>query len=219
MLLAHDLRGPLGVASNMSNALAHELANERLAGAAGGISKILMQSINLITDLIEREFIETINVALVKKSIDIVTKINEYFTECKASEEITKRKFEFTSSHKSIFIDLDESKFMQVINNLMTNALKFTEDGGKISCHVEDCGHSVLFTFSDNGVGIPEELHTFLFDKFTDARRPGLHGEPSIGLGLSIVKVILDWHAGSIRVESAEDAGTKFIFEIPKSSV
>jgi two-component system sensor histidine kinase VicK len=75
----------------------------------------------------------------------------------------------------------------------------------------------VLFTFSDTGIGIPEKFQADLFEKFTPARRKGLNGEPNIGMGLSIVKTILKWHQGSIRVDSKENEGTTFYFEVPKS--
>ena len=112
-------------------------------------------------------------------------------------------------------MNLDESKFMQIINNLMTNALKFTKDDGIISLSVKEQHYSVLFTFSDNGIGIPKQFHTSIFEKFTEARRKGLKGEPTGGLGLSIVKLIVEWHKGKIWFESEEGRGVTFHFTVP----
>ncbi len=112
---------------------------------------------------------------------------------------------------------MDESKFVQIVNNLVSNALKFTRDQGVISLNVMDQGATVLFAFKDDGIGIPEKHHATLFEKFTDARRPGLNGEPTVGLGLSIVKTIVDWHQGRIWVNSKENDGTCFYVEIPKN--
>jgi two-component system sensor histidine kinase VicK len=67
-----------------------------------------------------------------------------------------------------------------------------------------------------DGIGIPEKYHATLFDKFTKARRPGLRQEPSIGLGMSIIKTIIEWHQGWIWFESQEDKGSVFYVEIPK---
>ncbi len=177
----------------------------------------MKQSTDLIADLTQREFLEMAEVDLVKKRVDIAVKLKEVMEEYRKSEWTTERIFKFSSSSENIFLELDESKFMQVVNNLMTNALKFTKKQGVISLTVTDQTDSVLFTFSDNGIGIPEKYHNALFEKFTEARRKGLNGEPTVGLGLSIIKTIIEWHQGHIWFESKEDAGTTFYVEIPRN--
>ena len=91
---------------------------------------------------------------------------------------------------------------MQVINNLISNSIKFTPDGGEITVSLEEKENTVLITVADTGIGIPEKYHDTLFDKFTRARRPGIKGEPSVGLGMSIIKTIVEWHQGTIWFES-----------------
>lgn len=105
---------------------------------------------------------------------------------------------------------------MQVINNLLSNAVKFTKDGGKINVAVEDQIQSVLIKIADNGIGIPKQFHNTLFEKFSTARRPGLKGEQSTGLGMSIIKIIVEWHEGKIWFESEEQKGSVFFIELPK---
>lgn len=73
-----------------------------------------------------------------------------------------------------------------------------------------------MITVKDNGIGIPIDMHPFLFDKFTKAGRPGIHGEPSIGLGMSIIKKIIEWHNGSIWFESIEGRVPLFILRYRK---
>jgi two-component system sensor histidine kinase VicK len=215
-MLAHDLRGPLGVVNAVTQILDKEMNDPHLTKRTQTISRIIKQAIDLITNLTDREFLETMEVELARKRIDIATKAAEYIEECRRSEGPAKRSFNFSSSNPTIYLDLDEAKFMQIFNNLITNALKFTKDQGTISLSIEERTDSVLFIFSDDGIGIPEELHSELFEKFTSARRKGLHGEPSIGLGLSIVKTIVEWHKGKIWFESKENSGTTFYIEIPK---
>lgn len=98
----------------------------------------------------------------------------------------------------------------------MTNALKFTKKQGEISLTLTDQTDSVLFTIRDNGIGTPEKFHPLIFEKFTEARRIGLNGEPTVGLGLSIVKTIVEWHRGNIWFESKENEGTTFYVEISR---
>ncbi|WP_227006387.1 sensor histidine kinase [Rufibacter latericius] len=111
---------------------------------------------------------------------------------------------------------MDEYKFSQVVNNLFSNAIKFTEDDGVIAIDLTERDGSVLITVQDDGVGIPEKFQGELFEKFTRARRPGLRGEPTTGLGMSIIKTIVEWHGGTIRFESEEGKGSTFYIELPK---
>jgi two-component system sensor histidine kinase VicK len=217
-MLAHDLRGPLNIANTIALALDKKVGSASAAAMTKSISGILAQSIAMINDLIDRELLETVEVELDMRRIDIVKKIGEYVEECRISEEAAQRVFQFEHLDKVIYLHVDEAKFMQIMNNLMSNALKFTRPGGTISIQIEDHTSTVLFRFSDNGIGVPAELQNRLFDKFTKARRKGLNGEPTIGLGLSIVKTIVEWHKGKIWCESTEQEGTTFIFEIPKGS-
>jgi two-component system sensor histidine kinase VicK len=69
---------------------------------------------------------------------------------------------------------------------------------------------------ADNGIGIPLSMQAGLFEKFTRARRPGIRGEESVGLGMSIIKTIVEWHGGRIWFESKENEGSTFFVEIPK---
>jgi two-component system sensor histidine kinase VicK len=213
--LSHDLRGPLSVANNLTRKLPQKKTGDKEVVTM--VSKILEQSIGLIEDLIQREFLETIAVRLYKRTVNIAEVCEQYFDEYQRSEKNSRRIFTFSSSEPLIYIDLDEAKFMQVLNNLMTNALKFTKEEDKISLEIHNKEDSVLFIFFDTGIGIPKKHLDRIFDKFSSARRTGLNGEPSIGLGLSIVKTIVEWHEGNIRVESKEDTGTKFFIELPKS--
>lgn len=100
---------------------------------------------------------------------------------------------------------------------MISNAIKFASDGGEITLRIEEQEEHVLFTVEDNGVGIPAHLQEGLFEKFPKARRPGLKGEPSTGLGMSIIKTIVEWHNGRIWFESEENKGAIFYIELPKA--
>ncbi|MFD2144908.1 PAS domain-containing sensor histidine kinase [Mucilaginibacter antarcticus] len=215
-MLSHDLRGPLSIGKMVAQSLSTATDDVKVKGQSQNLVKILKQALDLVNDLISREETDTITVELVKKRIDIATKLKEYIEEIRLSEDALHRTILYSSSDETIYAHIDEAKFMQIINNLVSNALKFTRDGDIISLTVEEKEDSVQFIFSDTGVGIPEQFHTELFEKFTPARRKGLNGEPSIGIGLSIVKTIVDWHGGIIKVNSEENKGTTFYLELPK---
>ena len=146
----------------------------------------------------------------------MVSNLKEILEEYKASEDSINKNFTLKSSDEKIYMMVDDIKFRQVLNNLISNALKFTPDGGNITVGIEDQEDTVLFTVVDNGIGIPDKYKDTLFEKFTKARRRGLKGEPSTGLGMSIIKTIVDWHGGKIWFESEENHGTSFYIELPK---
>ena len=116
----------------------------------------------------------------------------------------------------SPFAEVDSMKFMQIINNLVSNAIKFTHDNGIIKVHLEKLEKSVLLSVYDNGIGIPKSIQPILFDKYTNAGRKGIDGEQSIGLGLWIVKSVTQAHGGRVWFETKERKGTKFFVEIPR---
>lgn len=218
-ILAHDLLGPLGIARAISTILMDKIEEPKIRKLVDTIEKVNKQAIDLIRDLTEREFLETAEVILVKQRINIAQKLKEIAQEYQDNYNNTPRKFIFETTDQEIFIEVDESKFIQIINNLLSNALKFTQADGTIILKVDEQANSVIFSVADNGIGIPEEFHSTLFDKFTPARRKGLQGEPSVGLGMSIIKIIIEWHKGRIWFESKESVGTTVYFELPKTNL
>ena len=215
-MLAHDLRGPLALGRSVLKSMDMKLNDPILIDKSQTIVAILENAINMINDLVTREFLETAEVMLSKKRVDLVRKINAYIVECKRSSALAQRTFNFESNATSIFLPLDEAKFMQVINNLFSNALKFTTPGGRIDITLIDLESTVEIRFSDDGIGIPEALMPGLFEKLTSSGRPGLLGEPSVGLGMSIIQTIILWHNGTIRCESEVEQGTTFFISLPK---
>jgi signal transduction histidine kinase len=109
----------------------------------------------------------------------------------------------------------DETLLGQALNNLVGNAVKFTPEGGVITLGSILNKDSYDIFVSDTGVGMPESVSRKLFEGFTRKSTMGTYGEKGTGLGLGIVKKILEAHNFSIRVESEEGKGTKFIISVP----
>ena len=216
-LLSHDLLGPLGniqlSAKMIADAQSTDLAE--INGMLEIIQKNCTRSVNLIQNLVNDEFLTTSKTDLIKQRVEMADKIRVIIKEFAESPNVTTQKFEFICQEQKLYINIDEAKFTQVIINLLSNALKFTPEHGNIQLILEEKENFMHITVKDDGIGIPEEMQPFLFDKFTRARRPGLRGEPTIGLGLSIIKRIVEWHEGTITVESKEGKGTTFDISIP----
>lgn len=219
-ILSHDLAGPLTKIKGISSILTERLKtynDPELQGLVEKIAETNERSIQLIRELIKQEFLESANSDLIRKRVDILEVIREVIEQYKASEKDIQKTFKLRSSRKEIYVDVDDFKFSQVINNLISNSIKFTHDGGTISIAIEEKKESILITVADDGIGIPEHLHDGLFEKFTKARRPGIRGEPSVGLGMSIIKTIVEWHNGKIWFESQENKGSTFYIELPNN--
>jgi signal transduction histidine kinase len=111
---------------------------------------------------------------------------------------------------------INKLKFSRVIDNLITNAIKFTSENGKIDIGLNDKENEILLSIRDSGIGIPEQLKEGIFTPFSKSGRPGTHNEQSNGLGLSIVKNIVESHKGKIWFESFVGKGTTFYISLPK---
>ncbi|NCD68332.1 PAS domain-containing sensor histidine kinase [Mucilaginibacter agri] len=219
-ILAHDLAGPIGVIQNLSDLLHREAVQWQSSRANEYIelvNKISKSCIKLIRDFLDHEFLESAGVSLVKKRVNLTEKIKDQTEQYLRNQNKLHKEISFVVNQSEIYIEVDEDKFLQVINNLLSNALKFTRDGGRIVVSVEEREQSVMIKVADDGIGIPERFHETLFEKFSEARRTGLKGEHSTGLGMSIIKTIVEWHHGKIWFESIENQGTTFFIELPKS--
>jgi two-component system sensor histidine kinase VicK len=218
-IISHDLMGPISIIESLSGLLGdHKQVSDerRLQQYVHLINRISKKCIHLIRNFTNQEFLESSAVNLVKARIELVSKMRALIEEYKTGGVDLKKKFTLTSSKEKIYAEIDEDKFFQVINNLISNSLKFTQDGGNIAVSIDEQDTTILVSVEDDGIGIPEKHHDKLFEKFNSARRSGLKGEESIGLGMSIIKTIVDWHKGKIWFDSVEKKGTTFYIELPK---
>jgi two-component system, OmpR family, sensor histidine kinase VicK len=113
------------------------------------------------------------------------------------------------------FAYINIEKFQRVVDNLITNAAKFSPDLEKIDVTLNKADKELIIEVRDHGVGIPAKILPQIFDRFTKAGRTGLRGEHSTGLGLSIVKQIIEKHNGTIAVTSTEGHGSTFTIHLP----
>ncbi len=218
-ILAHDLAGPLAMIQSLSGALAQQAkpyGSHELDEFIELIGRTSAHGVSLIQDFTNHEFLETTGVDLIKRRANIVARFAEIMEQYQLSGRKIAKTFYFLPSRKEIYMKFDDVKLMQAVNNLISNAIKFTPEGGIITVSLEDKKETVLIKVEDNGVGIPKKFYATLFDKFTNARRPGLNGETTTGLGMSIIKTIVEWHKGSIWFESEVNVGTTFYIELPK---
>ncbi|WP_231459683.1 MULTISPECIES: PAS domain-containing sensor histidine kinase [unclassified Pedobacter] len=218
-IVSHDLKEPMAMISMaVSDLLKDKLfeGQDRILTSLTFIQDMCERNILLIRNLINHEFLRSSEIEIRKERADLVSEIRDVLGFYKKAESNLFRNFIFTCEEEKLYAAIDSMKLMQVINNLISNSIKFTEINGTISVHVEDNGENALITVSDDGIGIPEHLQPFIFDRFGVAMRDGLNGEDSWGLGMAIAQAIVKLHNGKIWLESVENMGAKFFIEIPK---
>jgi len=113
-----------------------------------------------------------------------------------------------------IYTHINMEKMHRVMDNLISNAIKFSGKNDRVEIRLRDTEGGIFIDVKDFGLGIPEELLPFIFDRFSRASRKGMRGEESVGLGLSIVKQIVEKHGGDIKVYSTEKLGATFSINI-----
>ncbi|MBT2732993.1 cell wall metabolism sensor histidine kinase WalK [Carnobacterium sp. ISL-102] len=122
-------------------------------------------------------------------------------------------KREFTKS--KLWVEVDADKMIQVLDNIMNNAIKYSPDGGTITCGLNETNDSVIFSISDEGLGIPKRDLANVFDRFFRVDKARARSMGGTGLGLAISKEVVQKHKGKIWVESTEGKGTTFYISLP----
>lgn len=127
-----------------------------------------------------------------------------------------KKNIKINYNLETVYFDIDKSQFSQVIVNLLCNAIKYTEYNGEINIGLYDKKDYIIISIKDNGVGIPEKDIEFIFERFYRVDKSRDKETGGIGIGLSIVKSIINAHGGRIFVSSKINEGTEFIIKLPK---
>jgi PAS domain S-box-containing protein len=213
-VVAHDLRNPLGNIL-MQAALLRRRGDEperRSRKPADGIERAAKRMNRLIQDLLDITRIEAGQLSIEPAPVQAGRAISE-FVEAQtflASSTSLDLRFDVAQDLGEVFADRD--RLLQILENLVGNAVKFTRPGGRVTVGAAPRDDEVLFWVSDTGAGIEAGDVPHLFDRFWQARKVGRQGA---GLGLPIVKGIVEAHGGRIWVESQVGVGSTFFFTLP----
>lgn len=217
-MAAHDLRNPIGVVSSFAT-----LMREGVLGAITPNQKRVLQQmeqacggmLTLINDLLDVSSIEAGQLVLEKSTASFAA----FLTECVdldrmlASAKNIELILEIEKDLPSI--SFDSKRMRQVVDNLLSNAVKFSQPGTAVVINATSSSGQLLVSVTDEGPGIPPEEVGRLFQDFSRTSVRPTAGEKSTGLGLSIVRRIVNAHGGSVTVESDLGRGSTFIFAIP----
>lgn len=221
-IISHELRTPLtSIKESVSLVLdgvagpLNENQNEFLAIAKNNIDRLT----RLITDILDFSKLESGRISMHKKKANINELIEEVYSAAKAGAEKKGLKFELDLSDGLEDIWFDPERIGQALNNLISNAIKFNRENGRIkiisSMENIDGRCAVKVVIEDTGIGIMEKNISNLFNHFSPLDTSMTRTSNGVGLGLVISKQIIELHSGDIWVESKKDMGSNFIFTLP----
>jgi sigma-B regulation protein RsbU (phosphoserine phosphatase) len=216
-VVAHDLGNSLSAVVVTTSVLQRILANEAPEGAArrhvANIRDLAEQMQRLRQDLLDVARLEAGRLSMepIRLAPAVLTEVSlERYAALAAEKSIT---LECTAANGLPSIMADEARLLQVIANLLTNAIKFTPPQGRVTLNVEHgTDDEVRFSVTDSGPGIPPENLPNLFDRFWTTRKGNPHGA---GLGLAIARGIVEAHGGRMWAESEMNVGSVFYFTLP----
>ncbi|HZN95588.1 MAG TPA: HAMP domain-containing sensor histidine kinase, partial [Myxococcales bacterium] len=214
-IVAHDLRNPLSsirTSAGLLERVAERAGDERVEKTIQIIARSAERMDRLINDLLDFALIQAERLTVERRPVDAASVIQE-----------TVEMFRPTAAEKEIQIDGqcgeglllhgDRDRVLQILSNLVGNAIKFTPERGSVTVCAERSGPDALFEISDTGLGILEDEVPHIWERFWQARRGRAAG--GVGLGLSIAKGLVEAHGGRIWVERRNEGGTMFRFTVP----
>ncbi len=214
-VVAHDLRNPLNTIT-MGSSLALEIITAYPGEPGRRQLEIIQRSADhmnrLIQDLLDASRVQAGQLALEVAPVRPQTIVEEAFEMLQPLANHAGIQLQADVPADIGHVLVDRQRVLQVLSNLIGNALKFTSRGGRILLSVQREGNTVRFTVSDNGTGIPQDQLPHIFGRFWQARATDRRG---LGLGLSIAKGIIEAHGGEIWAESTEGVGSTFAFKLP----
>ena len=220
--VSHELRTPLTSVKSYTESLIdgawedEEIAPEFLKV----ISTETDRMIRMITDLLNLSRMDQGKQDLNREFVSInelVAHIIDRFEMVLKSEQYRNKKYtiERDFTQRTLWVEIDQDKFIQVIDNIMNNAIKYSPDGGKITCKLMETHNSVVISITDEGLGIPRKDIGHVFDRFYRVDKARARSMGGTGLGLAISKEVVQLHGGKIWVTSVENKGSTFFISLP----
>lgn len=215
-IVAHDLRNPITAILGLTDLLrAKPDEGDQYINL---INRSCNNALSIIVDLLDITELGNDAYKLDTETVELNSLIKDLLVIENHNATNKSITIKLESNREDIFVRANVDKFSRVISNLISNAVKFSHNNSSILINTQYQNGIVLIKVADTGIGIPKQMQEVIFDKFTKAGRKGTAGEKSFGLGMSIVKQIVELHGGKIWLESEENKGTTVFVEL-KSAI
>jgi signal transduction histidine kinase len=211
-MVSHDLKNPL-----MGALLYIDLLRETASSAQNEMLTVIEQQMDRMQRIIRGVLdVEKVRLsAVLSEPVMVKPLVERAMAELRRQADSKQILFEAENPDDTLCFIGDGDQFQRALVNLMENAIKFTDDGGRVTVSAYRDGEQIVFCVEDDGIGIPSELHDRVFDRFFRGRQQGAEHVAGSGLGLSIVKTIVENHRGRVWLESAGARGTRVFITVP----
>jgi len=219
--LSHELRTPLNAVLGWCDILnrGDSRSAEELADGLDTIERNARAQAQIIADILDMSGIIAGKVRIAVQPLDLASVIDDAIETARPAAVAKQIQLEVSLGSFSSRISGDPNRLQQVFWNLLSNAVKFTPKGGRVEVRLERIDSHMEARISDNGMGIKADFLPFVFDRFRQADASTTRQHGGLGLGLSIVKQLVELHGGSVSVTSAgEGHGATFIVSLPLSA-
>jgi signal transduction histidine kinase len=215
-MLAHELRNPLAAISNAANVLTITDHKEEIDHSNHVIRRQTKHLSRLIEDLLDVSRISLGKIELRQTVIDITAILDSAVEAIKVLTDERNHTLHLTLDRGNLWVNADPTRVEQIIVNLLNNAAKYTDTGGQIWLTARREESDLFISVKDSGVGIPHEKLPAMFELFTQGDRSSARTEGGLGIGLTIVKKLVEMHGGSIAaVSDGPGMGSEFMIRMP----
>lgn len=215
-MLAHELRNPLAPIANAVHLLRHERSeNPTQLEARAIIERQTARLARLVDDLLEVSRITTGRIRLHMEQVEISGIVERAAETVRPLVEQHRHTLSISLPPNPIWLSADAARMEQVLVNLLNNAAKYTDDGGRIELTAQAEGNDVVLRVRDTGIGIPPDLLPRVFDLFTQSERSLDRSHGGLGIGLSVVQRLVSMHGGTVTAKSIVGEGSEFTVRLP----
>ncbi|OGB22880.1 MAG: hypothetical protein A3I66_13365 [Burkholderiales bacterium RIFCSPLOWO2_02_FULL_57_36] len=217
-MLAHELRNPLAPISTAAQILKMiDVDEPRVHQASAIIARQVEHMTSLIDDLLDVSRVTRGLITLEKQVLDVANIVASAVEQVRSLIESRHHCLTVQLPQTPVCVLADRTRLVQVLSNLLNNAVKYTHPGGEILLRMDLCNDQVTIGVRDNGIGISPELLPHVFELFTQAERSPDRSQGGLGLGLALAKSLMELHGGSISAHSLGlDKGSEFVLRMPR---
>jgi PAS domain S-box-containing protein len=217
--LAHELRNPLAPIRTGLSLLDMDVPAETAAQTREVMARQLSHMVRLIDDLLDISRINSNKIELRRESLDIRSVLEEAVEAHRSAIDHAGHQLFLSFPGKPLYVEADRTRLVQIVGNLLTNAAKYTPHGGRIELSADSNDGDVRISVQDSGVGIDASALGSIFDMFAQVPGHVHRAQGGLGIGLSLVKRLVEMHGGTVHAESAgHGAGATFRVRLPHAS-
>ena len=217
-VLSHELRTPINAVFGWARMLRGKSADsDALARGLEVIERNAEAQVRLIEDLLDVSRIVTGKMRLDVQPVNVATSVEAAVESVRHAAQAKEIQLDADLDQRADVVSGDPDRLRQVVWNLLSNAIKFTPRGGRVLVRLSRVGSRIELQVSDTGPGIAPELLPHVFERFRQGDSTSTRQQAGLGLGLALVKHIVELHGGDVRVESGEQGGAVFTVELPTS--